>query len=146
MPKKYVLPAEINHKKYGSKWKFPKAKKFFKTILGTDKFVEEIPGGAGDSIFRFKNEYIWLEAYVAYGSDRIQLNSINPHETIGFYKFETFEKDGDYMYKERDRSWEADKKQIQYEFRDWLHSLANGEEKHKKLFDEEIRKIKAGEY
>ena len=141
--KKYVSQADLNHKKYGSKWKLLKAKKFFKTVIGTDKFVEETPGGAGDTIFTFRNSFIWLEAYVAYGSDRIELKSVNPHETLGYYDFESFAKDTHRMWREQDESWEETKKQIKYETYDWLNTLATRDEKR---FNEEIRKIKEGEY
>ena len=141
--KKYISQAEINHKKYGAKWKLLKAKKFFKTVIGTDKFVEESPSGVGDTIFKFRNDRIWLEAYVGYGSDRIEFRTVNPHETIGFYNFETFEKDHDRGWKERDRDWEETKKQIKFEIYDWLNTLANKDESR---FKEEIRKIQEGKY
>ena len=143
MRRKYVSQSDINHKKYGSKWKLPKAKKFFKTVIGTDKFVEEIPRGAGDNIFCFRNDLIWLEAYVGYGSNLIELRTVNPHETIGYYNFETYEKDHNRGWKERDQDWEDTKKQIKYETYDWLNTLANRDEPR---FKEEIRKIKEGEY
>jgi hypothetical protein len=143
MRKKYVSQEEVNHKKFGAKWNLSKAKKFFKTVLGTDKFVEESPGGIAAAIFRFRNEFVWLEAYVGYGSTRIELRTVNPHETIGYYDFVTFEKDADYTWKQQDRSWEETKKEIIYDHKSWLHGLSGHNEKR---FNEEIQKIKNNEF
>ncbi|WP_308637692.1 hypothetical protein [Paenibacillus silvisoli] len=136
-------PNEVNHRKFGSKWTLPKAKKFFKAVLGTDKFVQPESHGAGNSMFYFQNDHVWFTAYMAYGSKVIELKSHNPYETIGIYDFVTFEKQHDLMYAERDRSWKADKEQIIGDHLDWLNTLAD---KSKPRFEREIQKIIDGTF
>ncbi|BBI32013.1 hypothetical protein [Cohnella abietis] len=137
MRRKWVSQADLNHKKYGSKWNLTKAKKFFKAIFGTDKFVEPHP--FNDHCFFFKNDFVCFEAFVLYGSSRIQLQTINPHNTIGYFDFVTYQLDRNYTSEESDRRWQEVKKEITYDYKDHLHSLSIH---NTKQFEKEIQKIK----